>query len=438
MQTLLYDRIHGFWSPGSQVRPADLEPSRTCRHASGNVSIPAAVRVLIKLVQLMSHRARVQKLYLSMVQTELVAVRTNSQHRRRRSVVNMHGSVPMSSADAALAAGSIRPQRVTPHLSKQLSLVQHSSLVQLVQQSPMLEARPTAEAVESSDASATGWSGCCRGGSARHDAPEKLVYHPAALQVFSTAQLGPAACLCTHRKSFEDADSSQWLVHGSQHVCPDAVDTETCSSDDGGDRDCHGRAVGEAAGDGSVLSDVHESGFTNDLPMRRRVASMTKGSRGAKLSMGMRQSSLLRIPLSMELMDGWTAGLELELASTAVEVLDRFGVSAITDHTSVTRTSLTRPRPRPFHRYSCGGLRARACSACGGCLGLTGLASVHSCSGVSNSPRSRAIGLWIGAPGRSPGTVTAGTRLRTTSTQLSCTYRGCRASKCPAVGMLPI
>ena len=41
--------------------------------------------------------------------------------------------------------------------------------------------------------------------------------------------------------------------------------------------------------------------------------------------MGMRQSSLLRLPQDLELMGTWTARHELQLAAAATEVLERFG-----------------------------------------------------------------------------------------------------------------
>lgn len=47
--------------------------------------------------------------------------------------------------------------------------------------------------------------------------------------------------------------------------------------------------------------------------------------RGHAPVLGMRQTSLLRIPRDLELVGTWTAGDELQLAATATEVLERFG-----------------------------------------------------------------------------------------------------------------
>lgn len=135
LQTLLYDRLHGFWSPTSQVRHADLEPQRTNRHVSSNISMPAAVRLLTTLATLVAHRARVQNNYLTLAQAELTTARSLLQQRRRRSVA---GSPTHSiSLESLSSMSSIRPQRTSSLVPKRNSLLHQSSIVELVQLAPV-------------------------------------------------------------------------------------------------------------------------------------------------------------------------------------------------------------------------------------------------------------------------------------------------------------
>lgn len=91
LQALLYDRIHGFWGSSSQIRPADLEPGRTVQHTSSNISLPAFLRVLVKLGTLVAHRKLAHQRYLTMVQAESASARIVLQRhqRHRRTAASM-------------------------------------------------------------------------------------------------------------------------------------------------------------------------------------------------------------------------------------------------------------------------------------------------------------------------------------------------------------
>lgn len=94
---------------------------------------------------------------------------------------------------------------------------------------------------------------------------------------------------------------------------------------------CAGQAgaVCEAAGS-SLVSDadppsVASASSSALYAEAHPVQAAQQLRRGHALALGMRQTSLLRIPRDLELVGTWTAGDELQLAATATEVLERFG-----------------------------------------------------------------------------------------------------------------
>eukprot|EP00892_Ulva_mutabilis_P000206 jgi/Ulvmu1/10186/UM006_0142.1 len=302
-QTLLYDRLHGFWSSASQVRPADLEPHRTERHVASNISMPAAARLLMTLAQLGAQRARVQDKYLSTAQAELTAARSTMQRRRRRTMASIGASMHVASLDrldSVPSAGSLRTHRSMLHLSKRPSLPQQQlSALESVQLQRVPEAQPEAQ---------------------------PAAQPAAAPPVPATAGAAKARCTGLGRVGLGD----QQL----QHVSPALRE----SVSDVADPAAGVRVTDDTApGNASVLlkqtsradcflppSEARGSASTDDLA--EHVAAAAPLYSTTKPILGMRHSSLLRIPKSVDLVDGWTAGHELELAAAASEVLDRFGV----------------------------------------------------------------------------------------------------------------